>query len=143
PDDHVARTVGEPSGPRTPGSAPRPRGGDMGAPARCAGAAPRPAGRYPTSATCRARGDDGQGGGTALAGCGQVCRGGARMPSFRVGAIQIEVILDALQREEPTKFFVGVPRSAWRDLVTPDADGLLLMPVQCLLVRVGERLAVV
>jgi glyoxylase-like metal-dependent hydrolase (beta-lactamase superfamily II) len=63
------------------------------------------------------------------------------MPSFRVGAIQVETIVDAIHRDTPASFFVGQPESAWREWVTLDRDGLTHTPIQCLLVRAGEHLA--
>jgi glyoxylase-like metal-dependent hydrolase (beta-lactamase superfamily II) len=61
--------------------------------------------------------------------------------SFSVGAIRVEVIRDTTGRGNPADFFVGQPESAWRELVTLDDEGLVQIPIQCLLVRVGERLA--
>ncbi len=63
------------------------------------------------------------------------------MASFRVGTIQVETIVDAVHRNDPADFFVGQPESAWGEWVARDAEGLIHTPIQCLLVRVGERLA--
>jgi glyoxylase-like metal-dependent hydrolase (beta-lactamase superfamily II) len=65
----------------------------------------------------------------------------AQVSSFSVGAIRVEVIRDTTGRGSPADFFVGQPESAWREFVTLDDEGLLQIPIQCLLVRVGERIA--
>jgi glyoxylase-like metal-dependent hydrolase (beta-lactamase superfamily II) len=63
------------------------------------------------------------------------------MPSFQVGAIQVQVIQDGAIRTEPARLLGGRPEEEWRSFATPEADGKIVISVQCLLVRVGERLA--
>src|SRR5438034_9317123 len=64
------------------------------------------------------------------------------MASIQVGTIRVEVVQDGVMRDEPHNFFVGVPDEIWREEAPPEDDGLLQISVQCLLVQVGERVAV-
>src|SRR5205814_119799 len=66
----------------------------------------------------------------------------ARMSAFQVGAIRVQVIEDGMLRLDPQRLLGGQPESAWRDEVELDDGGLVRVSVHCLVVRLGDKLAV-
>src|SRR5262245_23491461 len=61
--------------------------------------------------------------------------------SFTVGRIQVQVIFDGLLRENPHDFFVDHQTDQWYAEAGVGPGGIDRLDVQCLLVRVGDRYA--
>ncbi len=63
------------------------------------------------------------------------------MNSFQVGSIQVQVIYDGLLREDPDWFFIDHPTHEWHAEAGVGPEGVNKLGVQCLLVRSGDKLA--